>query len=81
MKKLLVVGTLAIAVGSSALAQSNDSGIGPDNFKAAPYRNEQTVHSATPYDARAQLPHFEPQRVKVPRDAQRRPPVRFLEAP
>jgi hypothetical protein len=67
MKKLLIAVTLATVVGSPALAQSYDPGIGTGNLNAAPYRNDQTVQSGMPYDARAQLRHVEPQRVKVRR--------------
>jgi hypothetical protein len=68
VKKLLVAVTLTILVGSPALAQSYDPGIGTGNLNAAPYRSDQTMQSGAPYHARAQLWQFEPpKRVNAPR--------------
>jgi hypothetical protein len=67
MKTLLLALTVATVIGSPALAQSYDPGIGTGNLNARPYRTEQTIQSVTPYDARAQLGRFDPTRVNVPR--------------
>jgi hypothetical protein len=64
MKRLLVAVTLAIVVGSPALAQSDDPGIGNGDRDAALYRKDHTIQRGTPYHAHAQLRHFEPQRVE-----------------
>ena len=67
MKNLLVAMILATVIGSPALAQSYDPGVGSGNLNAAPYRSVQPIQSGVPFDARAQVRQIEPtKRVSAP---------------
>jgi hypothetical protein len=55
MKYAVAIVVFATVLASPAFGQSFDPSVGSGNLNAAPYRNNQTAQTLSPYDAHAQV--------------------------